>query len=341
MWIPALLLTALGAFLASALLSWVAMRVGIRLGIADVPGGRRKHARVTSRLGALPLFGAFTAAALLGHMFGLPTQDPNERLRLLGLLAGGAIAFVLGVIDDRFELRFGPQLFGQALAAGVAITALIFIERFRNPFTNAEIVLPFVVTAVLTLFWFLGMMNTINFLDGVDGLAASVSLVAALFTLIHMLREGQLSVALLPAALAGALLGFLLFNFQPARLFLGGGSLFLGFALAGIGIIAGAKIALLLLVVGLPIADVAWQIFDRARRGRSPAHADRGHLHLRLIDMGWSPRRICIAYLLVCTLFGGAALLSQPPLFKLLTLGTLFVSVVALLIGLSGRKSGA
>ena len=170
-------------------------------------------------------------------------------------------------------------------------------------------------------------------------LSFRLSLVAALFTLVHMLREGQYSVALLPAALVGTLLGFLLFNFQPARLFLGGGSLFLGFALAGIGIIAGAKIALLMLVVGLPVADVAWQIFDRARRGRSPAQADRGHLHLRLVDLGWSPRRICTVYVIVCTLLGAAALAAQPPLYKLLTLAALFATVIAVLIGLSARTS--
>jgi UDP-GlcNAc:undecaprenyl-phosphate GlcNAc-1-phosphate transferase len=341
MWLPALLATVSVAFVISVALSWAAQRIGIRLGIADVPGGRRRHARITSRLGALPLFGAFTAAALFGRAFALPTADPNETTRLIGLLVGGAIAFVLGVLDDKYELRFGPQLVGMAAAAGVAIAGLIFIERFRNPFTNVEVVLPFVVTVVLTLFWFLGMMNTINFLDGVDGLSASVSVVAALFTLVHMLREGQHSVALLPAALLGTLFGFLVFNFQPARLFLGGGSLFLGFALAGIGIIAGAKIALLMLVIGLPVADVAWQIIDRTRQGRSPAQADRGHLHLRLIDRGWSPRRICAVYVAICALLGAAALLSQPPLFKLITLVALFVAVIVVLVRLSanaGRK---
>lgn len=336
MWLFALGATVAAAFVFSLALSWAAIRLGIRLGIADVPGGRRRHARITSRLGALPLFGAFTAAAVLSRGFGLSTADPNEGTRFTALLAGGAIAFVLGVLDDKFELRFGPQLVGMTLAAGAAIAGLIFIERFRNPLTNVEVVLPFAVTLIVTLFWFLGMMNTINFLDGVDGLSASVSLVAALFTLVHMLREGQHSVALLPAALIGTLVGFLVFNFQPARLFLGGGSLFLGFALAGIGIVAGAKIALLMLVVGLPVADVAWQIIDRLRQGRSPAHADRGHLHLRLVDRGWSARRICAVYVTVCALLGGAALLSQPPLFKLLTLGVLFAVVVAVLARMTG-----
>lgn len=333
-----LLATTLIAFVAALVLSRVAIWLGLRVGIADVPGGRRKHARTTSRLGALPLFGGFTIAALAGQWFAVPTDDFNEATRFSGLLLGGAVAFVVGVLDDRFELPSGPQFFGQALAAFIAIGSLIFIERFRNPFSNTEQLLPFAATAALTLLWFMGMMNTVNFLDGIDGLAASVSLVAAGLTLIHMLREGQYSVALLPAALIGALLGFLVFNFQPARLFLGGGALYLGFALACIGIIAGAKIALVLLVLGLPIADVAWQIVDRTRHGRSPTSSDRGHLHLRLADLGWSARRISLLYVGVCVLFGGAALITQPPLFKLLTLGALFVVVIGVLIGMSGRR---
>ncbi len=331
--------TFLIALLASLALSALAVRLGVRLGIADAPGGRRKHPRITSRLGVLPLFGAFVLSAMVSRLFFVPTRDGNEQTRFAGLMLGGVIAFVVAILDDKFELPSGPQFAGQAIAAFVAIGSLIFIERFRNPFSNSEQLLPFTVTVAVTLFWFIGMMNTVNFLDGVDGLAASVSLVATVLTLIHMLREGQYSVALIPMALIGTLLGFLAFNFQPARLFLGGGAIYLGFVLACIGIVAGAKIALLLLVMGLPIADVAWQMFDRARRGRSPTSGDRGHLHLRLADAGWSPRRIVAAYASVCIVFGGVALISQPPLFKLITLGALFLAVIVVLLRLSRRGS--
>lgn len=340
------LATLLIGFFVSIVLTVLAIRLGLKFGIVDEPGGRRRHAQVTSRLGALPLFGAFTVAALVSQVFGVKTSDSNEQTRLTGMLIGGAVVFVLAVLDDKFNLPPVAQFLGQALASLIAISHLIFIERFTNPFTGRETVLPdvlgpaagFALVIALSLLWFMGMMNTVNFLDGVDGLAATVSLIAASVTAIHMLREGQYSVALLPIALLGALLGFLVFNFPPARIFLGGGALYLGFTLACVGIIAGAKVALLLLVMGLPIADVAWQMIDRARRGRSPTSSDRGHLHLRLADMGWSARRIIVLYAGACLLFGGAALVIQPPLLKLATLIALGLAVIFAMFRLSAAQ---
>ena len=347
--IAALIATVCIAALASFLLSLLAIRLGFKLNIVALPGGRRKHARSTPKLGAIPLFGAFVIAVLISQLFQIPTSDyPNEGRRLVGLLLGGAVIFVIGMLDDKFNLSPTVQFAAQAVCALIAIASLIFIERFTSPFAsgpNALVVLPDVLgrylalaaTVLISVFWFMGMMNTVNWLDGVDGLAATVALIAAGVTMIHMLREGQYSVALLPAALIGTLLGFLVFNFQPARIFIGGGALWLGFALACIGIIGGAKIALLLLVMGVPIADVIWQVFDRWRHGRSPTAADRGHLHFRLADSGWSARRIVALYAAVCAGFGAVALVPQPPLFKLITLSVLFVAVVAVLVVLSRR----
>jgi len=334
--------------LAAIVLTRVAIVLGIRLGMADVPGGRRRHARITSRLGAIPLFGAFALAALASQWFGVDTSDKiNEPIRFTGLLAGGALITVIGLLDDRFNLPSTLQFFAQALVGLIAIGSLIFIERFTFPLGGNQLILPevlgpvigYIAMAALTLFWFIGMMNTVNFLDGVDGLAATVSLIAAAITAVHMLREGQYSVALLPMALIGTLVGFLIFNLPPAKIFIGGGALWLGFALAAIGIIGGAKIALLLLVMGLPIADVVWQVFDRWRHGRSAAHADRGHLHFRLVDQGWSARRIVTLYAIISAAFGVVALLPQPPLLKLLTFLLLSAAVILSLALLSGRST--
>jgi UDP-GlcNAc:undecaprenyl-phosphate GlcNAc-1-phosphate transferase len=303
-----------------------------------VPGGRRKHTRITSRLGALPLWGGFTGAVLVSQWFNVPTLDPGERTRLIGLVLGSTLMFAVGLLDDRFELPPVPQFLAQAVAALIAIGFTVFIERFTNPFTGREFVIQsFAVVLVLSLGWFIGMMNTVNFLDGIDGLAASVAAVAAAVTAIHMLREGQYSVALLPIALIGTLLGFLVFNFPPARIFLGGGALYLGFTLACVGIIAGAKVALLLLVMGLPIADVAWQVFDRVRHGRNPTRGDRGHLHFRLSDTGWHAGQIVALYAGTCAVFGAVALLTQPPLFKLITLVVLALGVILTLFRLSSQ----
>lgn len=333
------------AFAASLLLTALAIRLGLHLGIADDPGGRRRHARRTSRLGVIPLFGAFTLAALISRSFGITSLDPNEGLRFAGLIAGGGVVFALAIADDKLNLSPRAQFGLQAFAASVAITSQIFIERFTNPFTRQEVVLtapetlgPIVGYAAvvgLSLFWFLGMMNTVNFLDGVDGLASTVGIIAASVVAIHMWREGQHSVALLPVALIGTLCGFLVFNWPPARIFLGGGAIYLGYVLACVGIIGGAKIALLLLVMGLPIADVLWQILDRARRRRSLAASDRGHLHLRLVDQGWPALRIVALYACACALLGGAALLPLSPLAKLVALLALFAGVIAVMARLS------
>lgn len=346
--VPALFTLAI-AFALSLLLTWVAIRAGIRFGIADQPGGRRKHTRVTSRLGVLPLFGAFTLTALVSRAFGVTSFDPQEPARFIAFIAGGCIVFVLALLDDKFNLPPRWQFVLQIVAAFVAIAGQIYIERFTNPFTRELVILPEafgaiagnLVVVALTLFWFLGMMNTVNFLDGVDGLASSVALIAAGVVAIHMLREGQASVALLPIALIGTLLGFLAFNVPPAKIFLGGGALYLGYALACAGIIGGAKIALLLLVMGLPIADVLWQMIDRARHGRSPTSSDRGHLHLRLADLGWPATRIMALYATACILFGGAALLPIPPLAKLITLAGLFVLVIIGMMRLPGPERSA
>lgn len=325
------------ALVVSHLATRVAIRIGLKWGLSDSPGGRRRHARVTSRLGVIPLFAGFTAAALVAQAFGVQTQDPNEGVRLAGALGGGAVLLVAGLLDDRFQLNPGPQFAAQLAAAGIAMVCLVFIERFTDPFSGAAIVAPGLVAAGLTLFWYLGMMNTVNWLDGVDGLAATVALIAAVVTAVHMIREGQYSVALLPVALAGTLVGFLVLNLPPARIFLGSGAIYLGFSLACVGIIAGAKIALLMLVLGLPVADVAWQIFDRARNGRNPTRGDRGHLHFRLADAGWSAGRIVALYALACAVFGAIALIPQPPALKLATLAALFASVVAAMVALSAR----
>ncbi len=345
MLLGASLVTLLIAFVVSLALTALAIRLGLHFGIADEPGGRRRHARRTSRLGIIPLFGAFTLAALVGRSFNVPTLDPNEGLRFAGLIAGGGVVFALALADDKFNLSPRMQFGLQSFAALVAITSQIFIERFTNPFTRQEVVLTspetfgviagYGVVAVISLFWFLGMMNTVNFLDGVDGLASTVGVIAASVVAVHMWREGQHSVALLPVALIGTLFGFLIFNWPPARIFLGGGALYLGYVLACIGIIGGAKIALLLLVMGVPIADVLWQIFDRVRRGRSLASSDRGHLHLRLVDQGWPAARIVTLYGAACTLLGVAALLPMSPLAKLITLLVLFTGVIVIMARLS------
>ncbi len=336
LWWPFVLVLAVG--LGVALVATpLAAAWGRWRGIVDRPGPRRRHKGAIPRTGGLALFVAFVSAALLAQWLPVPRQDPKELIRLLGILLGMTWLLVVGYLDDRFELRPGPQYLAQIVAALIAILFLVFIERVMNPFTNELTVFPYWFTVAFTLVWIVGMINTVNFLDGLDGLAAGVGAIVSAFLAIHMLREGQYSVALLPLALLGATLGFLPFNFAPARIFLGSGSLLLGYAIATLGIAAGAKLALLLLVLAIPIVDVAWLMVSRLRAGQSIGQADRRHLHFRLLDLGLSQRQVVLLYYAYCTVLGIAALLISSRLLKLATLVGLGAAALLFLAWLARR----
>jgi UDP-GlcNAc:undecaprenyl-phosphate GlcNAc-1-phosphate transferase len=308
---------------------------GRRRGIVDRPGTRRRHKGAVPRTGGIALFLAFMAAALLAQWLPVPRQDAKELTRFLGIAAGMLFLFIVGYIDDRYELRPGPQYAAQAISGLIAIVFLVFIERVMNPFTDELFIFPYWFTVAFTLVWIMGMINTINFLDGLDGLAAGVGAIVSAVLAIHMMREGQFSVALLPLALLGATLGFLPFNFHPAKVFLGSGSLILGYAIATVGIAAGAKLALLLLVLAIPIVDVAWLMISRLRAGESIGKADRRHLHFRLLDLGLSQRQVVLLYYGYCALLGAAALLIGSRLLKLGTLVVLGIATVGILAWLA------
>ncbi len=316
-------------------------RLGRRWGAVDRPGGRRRHEGVVSRLGGVAVFMAFAAAIGLAAWRGILTggYHANDFTRLYGLLVGGVCACLFGLFDDFFDLPSVPQFAFQFFLALIALSTLLWLERFTLPFFGIvkldQYLWGALVYVPLTIFWVMGMINTVNWLDGLDGLAAGVGAILCLVLTIHMNRAGQFSVALLPLALMGALGGFLIYNVAPAKVFLGSaGTFFLGYALSGLGLIAGGRTATVLMVMGLPIVDVAWQIFDRVRHRRSPVRADRGHLHFRLFDMGFSERFIVLLYWGFCALFGLLALVVAP-WQKLLALIAIGVGVIAVLAFLS------
>ena len=334
------------AFILALIATPISRVVGMRLGLVDRPGGRRRHQGAISRLGGMGMYVAFVSAILVTLLLPsslLPkSQDPNETTRLLGLLIGSTFVFVLGLLDDRLQLKSLPQFAGQVVVALLSVPFLIIIERVMNPFTNALTIFPLWLVVIFTVFWISGMINTVNFLDGVDGLAAGVAAIVCVVLTIHMLREGQLSVALLPLALLGATLGFLLFNFPPAKVFMGStGAFFLGYALGALSIIAGAKVATVLLALGIPIIDVAYQIVSRLRAGHSIGEADRGHLHHRLLDLGVSPRQILLLYYGFCILFGILALVISNRLYKLLAMAGLGIVAVVMLLVVSRLEAKA
>lgn len=314
------------AFGAALILTPAAITLGVRFGVVAIPGGRRKHRGQISKLGALPIFIGFALTVLVIQALPIPRFDPKEVTRLIGLLTGGALIFIVGLFDDIYDLSPLKQGIGQILAAGVAIGFQIFIETVNNPLTGAQADWPHLVTIVLTMAWLGVSMNTVNFMDGLDGLCAGVAFIASTVLFIHsafVLNPAQTSVSLLPLALMGTTLGYLLYNFFPAKIFLGSGAVMLGYWLGCLSIIGGAKMATILMVLGLPLLDFAWQVVNRLRKGRNPMSGDRGHLHFRLHDHGLSQRAIVLTYYLFCAFFGALTLILPSGQFKFIALAVM------------------
>ncbi len=230
----------------------------------------------------------------------------------------GALAAALGYLDDVRQLSPSAQLASHVGIAGVAMSFGLWLQQFANPLNGRLVDLRgdvgtvgLTVVILVTAVWYAGFINTLNWLDGIDGLAATVGAVAATLFALHMVEAfDQRELAILPAALAGACIGFLPWNLPPARMFMGSsGSTFLGFTLAALALVAPAKVATALLVMWVPIMDVAWQIVVRVRRGQAPWLGDRGHLHHRLYDRGWSPLAVVALYGAVAAVTGSIAVL--------------------------------
>jgi UDP-GlcNAc:undecaprenyl-phosphate GlcNAc-1-phosphate transferase len=296
------------ALVVAALLSGLAILLAPRLGFMSYPHRERDiHSRPTARLGGPALYGAF---ALAGLVF-LPHD-----LKHLGLLVLTGIAAFVFLVDDRWSLPAGVKL---AVQVGLAVAAVrVFgyeIDYLYLPFVKIPdlglLILP------ITVVWIVGMQNTVNLLDGVDGLAAGVvAIVALLLVVAAASRPDPERVIFLGAALAGCCLGFLLFNFHPARIFMGdSGSHFLGLALALLSIVGVAKVtvaaALLMpvLALAIPIADTGLAIIRRRRRRVSIAHADSRHIHHRLLDFGLTQGQTCLLFYCATGILGSLGLM--------------------------------
>jgi UDP-GlcNAc:undecaprenyl-phosphate GlcNAc-1-phosphate transferase len=263
-----------------------------------------------------------------------------DALRLRGVVIGTLIVFAGGLLDDFRDLPPWLQFIIQLIGACVAIAHIVFIEVFTNPITGIEFWIDsYPLVIVITIIWIVGMINTVNWLDGLDGLAAGVGTIAAMLFAWHSYRLGQEAVAAFPLALAGALIGFLPYNFAPARIFLGSaGAYVLGYNLATLAILSPAKIATALLVLAVPILDGLWRVTDRVRRGRSPFYGDRGHLHFRLADEKVPTRYIVAGYYGVSLAFGLVAIFATG-LAKLIILLILAALVLFFLMWFSFRRA--
>ena len=306
----------IGAFVASALVALLVTpgvrRVVHRLQIVDHPDERRTHHAPLPRGGGIAVAIAFLGVGGSFVMFGgslpgMPGNGSVSSVNLFGLFAGGILATALGTLDDRFDLRARWQFLGQLVLAAIAVATGVTVAFIGDPFGPGIIRFALPIGIAFTVVWIVGMINSLNFIDGLDGLSTGIALIAAvtlgLLSLTPQVNEPL--VAVLCFVLAGGLLGFLRWNFHPAVIFQGSaGVMFLGYVLAVLAILGSAKVVVALLVLAVPIIDTFWVIVRRLSSGRSPFSPDRGHIHHRLLDLGLSHRSTVLLIYLVCATLG-------------------------------------
>src|SRR5258707_5407862 len=334
-----LLIGGASAFVFAFVLTFLVKAFCYKVGWLDKPAARRVHTKAVPRLGGVAMFLAFAIASLLCYTPGPNLNAHANELTIYWLLiAAGALMVIVHAYDDVLGLSPWPKLLAQTIAViiilgpwidGVFHGVLLF--TFNNPFGvqhfaphlpwyreptlflvthTSNITLLAIPAVLLTWFWTVGMMNTINWIDGMDGLATGVVGITALFITLISFMLHQYSIAILSAIFTGAVFGFLPHNWNPAKIFMGdSGSMFLGLALAVLSIMGGAKLALALMVLGVPILDVAVVIINRVRRRQSPLHYDKTHLHHRLMATGLSVKQICWVIYGLSIVFGLLALM--------------------------------
>lgn len=245
----------------------------------------------------------------------LANRDLYITPEIYGVMLATLALMIFGLWDDIKEIYWQYQLFFQ-----VAISAFVFIIGIRiyyitNPLTGGILRLdsgPGVVISIfLVMAWIVLLINAINWLDGVDGLSGGISLITSATILVLSLKTevNQPPIAILCSIFIGIIAGFLVFNFNPSRILAGtSGAMFMGFILAILAILAGTKIATALLVMVIPIIDSIWVIMERIRKKKSIFRPDKNHLHFKLLDLGWSQRKIALCYYMITVIIAAIAL---------------------------------
>jgi len=301
----------------TVILTPVVERLAVRCKCIDAPDARKVHCAPTPRWGGI----AIAVSVILSTVLALILFEDmrifiSSRLHegLQGLLIGGILITILGMLDDRFNLPAKLKLLGQIAIAIIMIKFGIVITFFTVPFIGF-IYLPVWFSWTISLLWIVGITNAINLMDGLDGLLAGVSAIFALLFFIVALLKGQFLIALLMMALAGASLGFLRFNFNPARIFMGDtGSLFLGLMYASLSIMGAFKVTttaamfIPMLILGIPIFDTSFAIFRRFMGGRPIFQPDKEHVHHQLLARGLTVRQAVIYIYALSGILGGIGL---------------------------------
>jgi UDP-GlcNAc:undecaprenyl-phosphate GlcNAc-1-phosphate transferase len=320
------------AGIVSTLLTPFIIRLAHHVGMMDEVGERRMHDVPKPRIGGVAVFFGFAFAlfAVLGialtRIHGFFPVDQHDTLpeqlrdqlanvhNLVGLLFGSMLILGVGLWDDLMGMRPRNKFIAQIVVAGISLIYGFQIADIQVPFTHQYVDFPLWFSIPITLFWYLSMMNAINFIDGLDGLLTGFTAISCLFLFAIALTKGNPVVALVVIALAGAAIGFLPYNFNPARIILGDtGSLFIGYVFATVSIIGTSKTAIAvgliapLVVLALPILDTAAAIYRRARAGKKITEADRGHFHHQLIfRYGLNVRQAVLLIYAICIVLGAA-----------------------------------
>lgn len=299
------------------------------IGAVDQPSERRINKVPIPRMGGLAIFLGFVLTALL--FVPLSTQ-------VTGILLGAVIIAVMGAVDDIVSLNPWIKLLGQIVAAVVVIRCGVVFDAVSNPNPLSEVAFIEIgwLSVPLTVLWIVACTNAVNLIDGLDGLAVGVSAISSLTMLVVSLIVSDPAVSLLLAALTGACLGFMPYNLNPAKIFMGDvGSQLLGFVLSTVSILGLFKMHAIItfvvpfLALALPLADTTFAFFRRILRGQSPFHPDRGHLHHRLLDMGLSQKQA------VALMYGISALLGIAAVLMTWTNPVLRIGCVVLAFGIS------
>ena len=300
----ALLTAALVALISTPVVKSLAFRVGA----VDIPkDNRRMHDHPIPRMGGLAIFFGFILSVLIY----LPLTS-----ELRGMLLGGVIIVILGILDDIFALPAMPKFIVQIIAALIAVLHGNHIDFLSNPniFSSEPVWELGWLSFPITVLWIVGITNAVNLIDGLDGLACGVSTISAATMLVIALLVSEVDVAVMMAALAGACVGFLPYNFNPAKIFMGDtGATFLGFIMATVSVEGMFKQYTIIsfvvpfLMLGLPIFDVCFAVVRRVSHGQSPMKPDRGHVHHRLIDMGFSQKQAVGVLYVISAILGLSA----------------------------------
>lgn len=308
------LLIFLTAFILALIFTPVAIKIAPKIGAVDIPkDNRRMHTKAMPRFGGMAIYIGTVTSMLIFLPFS--TQ-------LMGLIAGGTLIFLVGIIDDLKNLNAKLKLACQILCAFILFQFSVRISFIGNPFGEGYYFFPWIVQLLVTVIWIVGITNTINLIDGLDGLAGGVACIASISIAYIAYISGRPEASMGMLAIAGGALGFLPFNFNPAKIFMGdGGALFLGFMLAGFSVMSPMKSATMLatvvpvLVLGLPIFDTAFAILRRLINRRPIMEADKGHLHHRIMAAGLGQRRTVLTLYGISGVMGVAAIAMSRDLF--------------------------